>query len=189
MARPAKIPADDSGDPKRVLGFPNTATAAIRPARSGASGGADPREPIRCPTGGTPASMETTAAPWENPPRANRVFGQLAADTGDMARRVIGTRGRVQKVDPGRIVDPVGRQGAPAEQWRQSIGQRLTHPADADRLTGAAGEDQLHIGAPVGGRRRSHREGAGEGDGQRRPTGVTTQHIEGHRPRFYRGPR
>ena len=79
MARPANIPAVDSGVPKRLPGFPKTATAAIRSARPGGSGGADPMLPIRCPTGATPASMDTTEAPWENPPRTSRVLAQLAA--------------------------------------------------------------------------------------------------------------
>ena len=35
--------------------------------------------PMRSPTGGTPANIETTAAPCENPPNTIRVPGHRAA--------------------------------------------------------------------------------------------------------------
>ncbi len=76
MARPAKAPVLDSGLPNRAPGLPNTATAATRPTASGGSGAAEPMLPMRSPTGGTPASIETAAAPWEKPPSTNRVCGQ-----------------------------------------------------------------------------------------------------------------
>ena len=69
----------DSGVPNRAAGLPNTATAEIWSAVSGGSGGAKPRLPTRVPSGGTPASIDITAAPWENPPRTNSVAGQAVA--------------------------------------------------------------------------------------------------------------
>ena len=79
MVRPAKSPVVDSGAPKRAEGLPNTAAAAILLARSGASGGAEPISPMVLPTGGTPASMATTAPPCEKPPKTKLVAGHWSA--------------------------------------------------------------------------------------------------------------
>src|SRR6476620_621054 len=58
-----------------VAGLPNTATAAMLGRRLDGNGGADPMSPILLPSGGTPASMSTTAAPCEYPPSTSRVDG------------------------------------------------------------------------------------------------------------------
>ena len=71
--------ATDTGLLNLAPGLPNTAMAATFPARLLGSGGAEPNSPIRSPTGGSPTSMLTIAAPWEYPPSTTRVAGQFCA--------------------------------------------------------------------------------------------------------------
>ena len=65
IARPASSPVVDNGVPKRAAGLPKTAAALILSANGVASEGAEPISPTVSPSGGTPASMSTVAAPWE----------------------------------------------------------------------------------------------------------------------------
>ncbi|CAG7279700.1 hypothetical protein PICSAR136_03263 [Mycobacterium avium subsp. paratuberculosis] len=98
MARPANAPVVDRGVLKRLPGLPNTATAAILLARPGSSGGADPKLPIRCPTGGTPASIETAAAPCENPPSTSRVDGHRSTISAMWSRASLAPSAVVRKL-------------------------------------------------------------------------------------------
>lgn len=60
--------------------------------------GADPKFPMRWPTGGTPASIEIAAAPCEKPPSTSRVDGHWSTISAMWSRASLAASAVVRKL-------------------------------------------------------------------------------------------
>jgi len=127
------------GRVEAVAGLPNTATALILPA-SRVQPGADRTHP-RCCQCGTPASIETAAAPCEKP-RGSGGFPALVDHRRDVIPGVVGAVAGLQEVVAGRIVHRVVVEVASA-QGRLQRGEQRSPTTPRPALVGTAGKDEL----------------------------------------------
>jgi hypothetical protein len=79
--------------------------------------------------------------------------------------RIVDAVDRAREVDGGGVLDPVDVEGLGADLGSQRVDEDLTDAADARRLTGAAGEHHLDVGAARSGC-ADGRLGGGGGNGR-----------------------